>query len=235
MRTAESSVEDARAANHAISLCYALAHAACPIALLDRRSGRGGTLRGDAARPFDTACAGALARLRPQPSGSARHQARRSRRRIAAAARRLRRTRRRALAGGPSAFLTETAEALGRAGQIADGLAAIEEAIERCEQYRRTLGYCRVAARQGRASSVAGRARSRGGGRGSLPASARLGAPARCPVLGTARRHEPCPAVARSGPEKRGAALLAPIYGRFTEGFDTADLKAAKAVIDELE
>jgi len=32
MRTAESSVEDARAANHAISLCYALAYAACPIA-----------------------------------------------------------------------------------------------------------------------------------------------------------------------------------------------------------
>jgi|ERR1700730_2353666 hypothetical protein len=27
-------------------------------------------------------------------------------------------------------------------------------------------------------------------------------------------------------------ALLAPIYNRFTEGFDTADLKAAKALID---
>lgn len=29
-------------------------------------------------------------------------------------------------------------------------------------------------------------------------------------------------------------ALLAPIYGRFVEGFDTADLKAAKAVLDSL-
>ena len=27
--------------------------------------------------------------------------------------------------------------------------------------------------------------------------------------------------------------LLAPIYGRFTEGFDTYDLKAAKALLDE--
>ena len=27
-------------------------------------------------------------------------------------------------------------------------------------------------------------------------------------------------------------ALLAPIYNRFTEGFETADLKAAKALID---
>jgi hypothetical protein len=28
--------------------------------------------------------------------------------------------------------------------------------------------------------------------------------------------------------------LLAPIYGRVTEGFDTVDLKEAKALLDEL-
>jgi predicted ATPase len=28
--------------------------------------------------------------------------------------------------------------------------------------------------------------------------------------------------------------LLAPIYGRFTEGFDTADLKDAEALLDEV-
>jgi predicted ATPase len=35
---------------------------------------------------------------------------------------------------------------------------------------------------------------------------------------------------------KRAAAhaLLAPIYGWFTEGFDTADLQEAKALLDEL-
>jgi hypothetical protein len=35
---------------------------------------------------------------------------------------------------------------------------------------------------------------------------------------------------------RRGEArdLLAPVYGRFTEGFDTADLKKAKALLDEL-
>jgi predicted ATPase len=35
---------------------------------------------------------------------------------------------------------------------------------------------------------------------------------------------------------KRGEAraLLAAIYGWFTEGFDTADLKEAKALLDEL-
>ena len=29
-------------------------------------------------------------------------------------------------------------------------------------------------------------------------------------------------------------ALLQPVYDRFTEGFATADLKAAKALLDEL-
>jgi predicted ATPase len=31
-----------------------------------------------------------------------------------------------------------------------------------------------------------------------------------------------------------GVALLQPVYGRFTEGFGTTDLKAAKALIDAL-
>ena len=35
---------------------------------------------------------------------------------------------------------------------------------------------------------------------------------------------------------KRGQAheLLAPVYGWFSEGFDTLDLKQAKALLDEL-
>ena len=32
----------------------------------------------------------------------------------------------------------------------------------------------------------------------------------------------------------RRVAFLAPVYGWFTEGFDTADLKEAKALLDEL-
>jgi predicted ATPase len=38
------------------------------------------------------------------------------------------------------------------------------------------------------------------------------------------------------GQGKRGEArdLLAPVYAWFTEGFDTADLKDAKALLDEL-
>ncbi len=32
----------------------------------------------------------------------------------------------------------------------------------------------------------------------------------------------------------KGAALLAPVYGWFTEGFDTPDLEDGKALLDEL-
>jgi predicted ATPase len=36
------------------------------------------------------------------------------------------------------------------------------------------------------------------------------------------------------GKRKKARELLAPIYGWFTEGFDTKDLKEAKALLDEL-
>jgi predicted ATPase len=38
----------------------------------------------------------------------------------------------------------------------------------------------------------------------------------------------------RQGQHASTRALLAPIYGWFTEGFDTADLQEAKALLDEL-
>ena len=36
------------------------------------------------------------------------------------------------------------------------------------------------------------------------------------------------------GKRDEGRELLAPVYGWFTEGFDTLDLKEAKALLDEL-
>ena len=38
----------------------------------------------------------------------------------------------------------------------------------------------------------------------------------------------------QQGRPQEAAALLAPIYAWFTEGFDTADLKEAKALLDKL-
>ncbi len=42
------------------------------------------------------------------------------------------------------------------------------------------------------------------------------------------------PPLAFSGQIDRCQDLLAPVHGWFTEGFDTADLKEAKALLDEL-
>ena len=38
----------------------------------------------------------------------------------------------------------------------------------------------------------------------------------------------------RQGKQEEARKLLAEIYGWFIEGFDTADLKAAKALLEEL-
>jgi predicted ATPase len=38
----------------------------------------------------------------------------------------------------------------------------------------------------------------------------------------------------RHGKREEARELLAPLYGWFTEGFDTRDLKEAKALLDEL-
>jgi predicted ATPase len=39
---------------------------------------------------------------------------------------------------------------------------------------------------------------------------------------------------AEAGERERARDLLAPVYGRFAEGFDTPDLREAKALLDEL-
>ena len=38
----------------------------------------------------------------------------------------------------------------------------------------------------------------------------------------------------REGRRAEARELLAPVYGWFTEGFDTVDLKEAKGLLDEL-
>ena len=39
---------------------------------------------------------------------------------------------------------------------------------------------------------------------------------------------------ARQGERRKAHDLLAPVYGWFTEGFDTPDLREAKALLDAL-
>jgi predicted ATPase len=125
------------------------------------------------------------------------------------------------------------AEACGRAGQVETGLRSLEEALEalqttedRCyeaEVYRLKgeLLLQQSAARQGEAEEHVQQA------------------------LTVARRQEAkslelraATSLARlwqqQGKQAEAHALLAPVYGWFAEGFDTADLLEAKALLAEL-
>jgi predicted ATPase len=234
MRTAHSSVEDARAADHAISLCFALAQAACPIAmfvgdlaaaehyvgmLLDHstrhalplwhawgRSHQGVLVirRGDVSTGLR------LLRAGFDELGEARSALRFTH------------------------FLGHIAEALGRAGQIAGGLAAIEQALawtERTEERWRIAGLLRIKGELLLLQDAPGAAAAAENHfRQALDWARRQGALSL--ELGAAT------SLARLLRDQSRAAdamaLLQPVYDRFTEGFETADLKAAKTLLEAL-
>jgi predicted ATPase/DNA-binding winged helix-turn-helix (wHTH) protein len=233
VRTAESSIEDARATNHALTLCFALALAACPIALLvgDLAAAEHymGTL-------LDHSSRYALARWRAVGRG---YQGVLAIKRgdIASGLPLLR-------AGfdelGEAKFAVMRlitfvmAEVLGHAGQISEGLAVAEEAIaqsERAEERSLLAEFVRVKGEllllQGAPGAAAA---AEDHFRQALEWAHRQGA--------LAWELRAATSLARLLRDQNRSAeaisLLAPVYDRFTEGFETADLKAAKVLIDGL-
>jgi predicted ATPase len=131
--------------------------------------------------------------------------------------------------------LCEMAQGLGAAGQITDGLAVVERAIERAErdelrwlipELLRVKGEL-VLLRGGFDAAVAAEdqfrqaldwARPQGGLAWELRAASSL-----------ARLMQD------QGRSADALTLLQPVYDRFTEGFDTLDLKTARTLIDDLK
>jgi predicted ATPase/DNA-binding winged helix-turn-helix (wHTH) protein len=232
MRAVESSLEDARAANHANSLCSALALAACPIALWlgDRAAAEHyvGML-------VDYSTKHALARWRAY--GRCYQVVLAIQRGELSTGLLLLREGLEELGdprSAPRFFTFVMAEALGRDGQIADGLTAIEEAIERSERSDERWAIAEmlrikgellllqdapgaVAAAENQFRQALDWARRQGALSWELRAATSLAR-----LLSDQDR----PADAR--------ALLQPVYDRLTEGFATTDLKAAKALLDDL-
>jgi predicted ATPase len=231
-RTAQRTVDDARALNHGVSLCLALNKAACPIALF---TGDLAAAESYVAMLLDSSAAHALPIWRAEA-----HRFRATlliRNGDFASGLRLLRA---SLEQSPEAtyqpyftwFLGELAEGLGRAGQIADGLEAIDEALTRSERNEDRWCVAELLRIRGEllllqgASGAAATAEDHF--RQALDWARRQGA-----LSWELRAATSLARLLRDQYRSTEAiALLAPIYNRFTEGFDTADLKTAKALID---
>jgi hypothetical protein len=127
--------------------------------------------------------------------------------------------------------LTLLAEALGRAGRIAEGLALVDAGIEQFEANCHTPELVRL---KGELSLLHGR-----------PGAAESAEIHFRPALDEAREHgalswelRAATSLARlllnQGGPADAVACLRPIYDRFTEGFSTADLIAAKQLLADL-
>jgi predicted ATPase len=234
MRTAQSNVEDALAIDHALSLCIALADGACPIALLI------GDL--DAAERFVAMLIDhsgkhafntwlALGHICEAVLLIQRDEVVTGLPLLRAALDELRETGYFHRYLGP---LGTFAEALGPAGQVEQGLVAIEEALARSE--RTEARWCMAELLRIKGGLVL----HEGG-----PNSAEAAEGHFLKALDWARRQGALSWELRTatslsrlwhdqGRTQEAHRLLAPIYDRFTEGFATIDLRAAKALIGEI-
>jgi predicted ATPase len=232
-RAAHSTVEDAHAANHTISLCQALAHAACPLALL---TGDLAAAEHYGAMLLDHSTRFALAYWRA--CGRSFQGVLVIRRGDVTTGLRLLRAGFDEIGEGGSAVFrliaVLMAEALIRAGQKADRLAAIEEVIARAERTEERWAMAELVRVKGELLLLQG-----------APGAAAAAEDHFRQALDVARQQEAlswelraATSLARllhaQGRPADAIACLQPVYDRFTEGFGTVDLIAAKQLLGEL-
>jgi predicted ATPase len=135
--------------------------------------------------------------------------------------------------GHYTAFLSGLAEVLAAAGRLDEGLAAADEALRRTERNDAFWWMPEALRVEGEVLLLANKDDplvSEGHFRRSLDLAHRQGA-----LSWELRTAMSLARLKRDLGESREARdLLAAVYGRFTEGFGTADLRAAKQLLDEL-
>jgi predicted ATPase len=234
MRTAQSSVEEASVTDHLLSLCSTLAQAACPIALFNgdlMAAERFVAMLLDysaqhplAVRHAEADCLrGSLFIQRGDVVIGSQHL-----RSALDALSKLGFVQRR------PAFLAALAEGLGRAGQAAEGLVAIDEALALSESDEERWCVAELLRIKGELLL------SEGGPDAAEAAEDYFGQ-----ALDWARRQGALSWELRSATSlarlwrdqnrtRAAREILAPVYDRFTEGFETADLRTAELVLDGL-
>jgi predicted ATPase len=131
-------------------------------------------------------------------------------------------------------LLGTLAEGLARIGQVAEGLTAIDDALAQCERTDERWNMAELLRVKGELLLLEGAPEAKVAAEHhyqlALEWARRQGAlfwELRCATsLARLLRDQ-----SRSA---NATAVLQPVYDRFTEGFDTADLKAAKALLDTL-
>ena len=137
-------------------------------------------------------------------------------------------------AGRSITFCAVAGEALGLTGQIDDGLILVEAAIDHCERTEERWLFAELLRVKGELLLLQGgpsaAASAEDHFRQALHWARRQGA-----LSWELRAATSFARLLRDqGRPADAMALLQPVYDRFTEGFDTADLKAAEALLDAL-
>lgn len=230
--TARDILEDAEADGHALSVCHALAYAACPVTLFAGDLGTADTLVKrllDQASRYGLTLWHAIGRCFEGMLAIQSGDAAAGSRLLAAAIDDLGKER---FAAYQPGFLGALAEGLGAIGEVERAHALIDDATDRCERLQ--AHWCMAellrtrAALMARTGSPSTADAARGHLETALAWSRRQGA--------LAFELRAATALARLESDHQGPArtqsILAPVYARFTEGFQTADLKAARALLD---
>ncbi|MET4023796.1 winged helix-turn-helix domain-containing protein [Bradyrhizobium sp. S3.2.12] len=234
-RTAENSANDVRASGHVNSLCYVLADAVCPIALW--------TGEFDAADRYVTTLIDLSTRYslsRYLAFGRSLRGLLVIKRGDIAAGLQLLRSSLDELGEVNAAFrsflfMGEMAEALGRVGQISEGLFALEEAIARANETEERWSIAELLRIKGELLVWHGEpgaaAKAEALFRQALDWARRQGA-----LFWELRAAMSFARLLRDQDRSADAkALLGPVYARFTEGFDTADLRTARALLQDFD
>jgi predicted ATPase/DNA-binding SARP family transcriptional activator len=233
LRMAQSNVEDAQTIDHALSLCYAL-EAACLVALwngdLAAAEGSVATLLDHSARPALTlwhargrCLNGALLIQRGKVDAG-----------LPLLLDALDELREAGFVTRRTTTLGTLAQGLARSGQMPRALATIDEALASSERDEPLWCIAELLRVKGELVLLAGGPGAAAGAEGHFQDALRwtrqqgiLSTELRC-ANGLARLWH------QQGRTVPARDLLAPIYARFTEGFATADLKAAQALLGSL-
>jgi predicted ATPase len=130
-------------------------------------------------------------------------------------------------------FAEMLAEALGRIGQLDEGLSGLDEAIDGSRRSGMSFWGAELQRRKGElllTATDADHAAAETCFRRAIDIAQSQSAKSLELRAATSLAR----LLVREGQRRPAYELLAPIYGWFTEGFETADLKEAKALLDEL-